>query len=61
MRGLTICHNKYYSSDQTEEHEMGATCGLDGGYENAYRILVGKAEGKRPPGRQCVDGRIVLK
>jgi hypothetical protein len=27
------------------------TCGLDGGYENAYRVLVGKDEGKRPPGR----------
>jgi hypothetical protein len=28
---------------------------------NAYRILVGKHDGKRPIGRPCVDGRILLK
>jgi hypothetical protein len=27
---------------------------------NAYKILVGKHEGKRPLGRICVDGRIIL-
>jgi hypothetical protein len=28
---------------------------------NAYKILVGKPKGKRPLGRQGVDGRIILK
>jgi hypothetical protein len=26
-----------------------------------YRVLVGKDGGKRPLGRPCVDGRIILK
>jgi len=30
---------------------MGRTCGTYGGDENVNRILVGKAEGKRPLGR----------
>jgi hypothetical protein len=28
---------------------------------SAYRVLVGKTEGKRPPGRHRRDGRIILK
>ena len=27
----------------------------------AYRVLVGKPEGRRPLGRPSVDGRIILK
>jgi hypothetical protein len=30
---------------------MGWACGLYGGGEGAYRVLVGKPEGKRPLGR----------
>jgi len=30
---------------------MGWACGVYGGEEGAYRILVGKPEGKRPLGR----------
>jgi hypothetical protein len=30
---------------------MGRACGTNGGKRNAYRILVGKPEGKRPLGR----------
>jgi len=30
---------------------MGWACGSYGGGEEAYRVLVGKPEGKRPPGR----------
>jgi hypothetical protein len=32
-----------------------------GEMRNAFKILVGKPEGKRPVGRQDVDGRIILK
>jgi hypothetical protein len=31
---------------------MGRACSTNGGKRNAYRILVGKPEGKRPLGRQ---------
>jgi hypothetical protein len=37
---------------------MGRACSTNGGDENAYRILVGKPEGKRPlerPRRRWVD------
>jgi hypothetical protein len=34
-------------------HELGEK-------RNAYRLLVGKPEGKRPLGRQGVDGWIIL-
>jgi hypothetical protein len=30
---------------------MGRACSTNGEKRNAYRILVGKPEGKRPPGR----------
>jgi hypothetical protein len=30
---------------------MGGACSTNGGEENAYRLLVGKPEGKRPLGR----------
>jgi hypothetical protein len=30
---------------------MGAACSTNGEKTNAYRLLVGKPEGKRPPGR----------
>jgi hypothetical protein len=30
---------------------MGGACNTNGEKRNAYRILVGKPEGKRPPGR----------
>jgi hypothetical protein len=37
---------------------MGGACSTNGEKGNAYRILVGKPEGKRPLGRprcRCVD------
>jgi hypothetical protein len=37
---------------------MGGACSTNGEKRNAYRILVGKTEGKRPlgrPRRRCVD------
>jgi hypothetical protein len=35
----------------TKEDEMGRACSTNGEKKNAYRILVGKQEGKRPLGR----------
>jgi hypothetical protein len=40
------------------EDEMGSSCSTNGEKKNAYRILVGKSEGKRPlgsPRRRWVD------
>jgi hypothetical protein len=34
-----------------KEDEMGRACSTNGEKRNAYRILVGKPEGKRPLGR----------
>jgi hypothetical protein len=34
-----------------KEDEMGRACSTIGGKRNAYRILVGKPEGKKPLGR----------
>jgi hypothetical protein len=34
-----------------KEDEMGRACSTNGAKRNAYRILVGKPEGKRPLGR----------
>jgi hypothetical protein len=34
-----------------KESEMGRACSKSGRKRNAYRILVGKPEGKRPLGR----------
>jgi hypothetical protein len=34
-----------------EEDEMGGPCSSNGEKRNAYRLLVGKPEGKRPLGR----------
>jgi hypothetical protein len=39
---------KYYSDDQIKE--MGRACGTYEGRTGAYRVLVGKPEGKRPLG-----------
>jgi hypothetical protein len=40
------------------EDEMGRACSMNGEKRNAYRIFVGKPEGKIPLGRprhRCVD------
>jgi hypothetical protein len=34
--------------DQVKEDEMGKACSTNGERRYAYRILVGKLEGKRP-------------
>jgi hypothetical protein len=59
--GLTTLHhrNKLVMKNLTEprtwtkveEDEMGGPCSTNGEKRNAYRLLVGKPEGKRPLGR----------
>ena len=34
-----------------KEDETGRACGIRGGERNVYRVSVGKAARKRPPGR----------
>jgi hypothetical protein len=43
---------KYNYNDGVEECKMGRACSTKRGKRNAYRILVGKPEGKRSPPRQ---------
>jgi hypothetical protein len=38
-------------SYQGEDDGLGGVCSTNGGKRNAYRLLVGKPEGRRPPGR----------
>jgi hypothetical protein len=39
---------------------MGVACSRKGGKKSVYRFLLGKPEGKGPPGSQIVDGKIIL-
>jgi hypothetical protein len=43
-----------------EKNEMGWACGSYGGGEGAYRVLVGKPEGKNRWGDLGIDGWIIL-
>jgi len=40
---------------------MGGECSTYGGRRGAYRVLLGKPEGKRPLGRPRLSGRIILR
>jgi hypothetical protein len=40
---------------------MGGACSKNGEKRNAYMLLVGKPEGKRPLGRQNVGAWIILR
>jgi hypothetical protein len=44
-------HNEELRDNQVEDDEMGGNVARMGEKRNAYRLLVGKPEGKRPPGR----------
>jgi hypothetical protein len=51
LHNLYIFFFKCNWNDQVKEDEMGRACSTHGEKRNAYRILVGKPEGKRPLGR----------
>jgi hypothetical protein len=42
---------KYNYDNQVGEYEIGGPCSTKGGKRKAYRLLVGKPEGKSPLGR----------
>jgi hypothetical protein len=48
MRSFMIC-NPQSSGDQIEKNEMGGACNRY--RRGVYRVLLGKGEGNRPPGR----------
>ena len=37
--------------DQIKKNEKGGPCNMDGGQDSYIQGLVGKPDGKRPPGR----------
>jgi hypothetical protein len=53
LRGAkwSVLLTQYFAGDKIEKNEMSWACGSYGGGEGAYRVLVGKPEGKRPLGR----------
>jgi hypothetical protein len=57
-RKLRVLFAKYNSNDRVKEEEMGRIYRTNGEKRNAYRILVGRPERKRPlkkPRRKWVD------
>jgi len=54
--------NKYYSGDQIENNGMGGACGTHGGRRGAYRVLLGRPDGKKPLGSrtQRCEGNIKM-
>jgi hypothetical protein len=52
MRNLIISSpHEIFSGDQIENNVMGGACSTYGEKRGAYRVLVGKTEGKRQIGR----------
>jgi hypothetical protein len=46
-----VFFDKYNQHDQVNENEMGSVSSTHRKRRKAYRILIGKTEGKRPLGR----------
>jgi hypothetical protein len=42
---------KYYSGDQVKKAEVSTACSTNGESRGAYRVLVGKPEGRKPLGK----------
>jgi hypothetical protein len=48
---ITLFFAKNNRNNRVKEGEMGKACSTHGDNRNAYRVLVGRPEGKRPLGR----------
>jgi hypothetical protein len=48
---MILLLTQYCAGDKINKHEMGGACSADGEERGVYRVLVGKAEGKRPMGK----------
>jgi hypothetical protein len=46
----TVFLTKYHSGDQVKKIEMDRACSTNEASRGAYRVLVEKPEGSRPPG-----------
>ena len=57
---LCTPHLPYHSGDQVKKAEMDRPCNTYGG-RGAYRVLMGKPEGRNHLKDPGIDGRIILK
>jgi hypothetical protein len=60
-KNVKVVPAKYNYNDEVKEDEMARARSTHRRNRAAFRILVGKPEGKRPLGRPSVGGRIRLK
>jgi hypothetical protein len=49
--GAAAVLTRWYCDDHAKKNEVTAACGTCGEWRAALRVVVGKPEGKRPPGR----------
>ena len=57
-----ICTRHQVSfGDQVKKTEMGGTCSTYGERRGAYKVLVGKPDGRNHLEDEGIDGRIILK
>jgi hypothetical protein len=61
MRSSVICSANIIRMIKSREDDMRETCSAHGEMRNAYKILVGEPEGKRPLRYLGVDGNMILK
>jgi hypothetical protein len=55
-----VFFTKHGENDQVNQDEIGRECSTHGETRDAYRILVGKPEGKSPLRRPRLGGTIIL-
>jgi hypothetical protein len=62
MRSFIICTAfKYHWGHEIKDDDTGGACSTNEGKRKAYRLLLGKPEGKRQSEIARIDGRITLK
>jgi hypothetical protein len=52
LRSLITCIlTNYYKGDEVKGSKIGGTCSIYGEVRNAYKVMVGRLEGRKPLGR----------